>query len=119
MLTGLDATHHSGFTRGAPSDIIQIGGGKRGVDDLAFIVEEAGLGFSLEWACRPNRGRRPAAAGGTGRTMNSLRRLLVLAVLPLLAHCVSVPQLEGVVPTHAIPPAHDTVIDRAVLRELR
>lgn len=50
--------------------------------------------------------------------MNSLRRLLVLAVLPLLAHCVSVPQLEGVVPTHAIPPAHDTVIDRAVLREL-
>jgi cardiolipin synthase C len=49
--------------------------------------------------------------------MKLLVRLLVVAVLPLLAHCASAPQLEGVVPTHAIPPAHSSVIDRAVLRQ--
>jgi putative cardiolipin synthase len=47
-----------------------------------------------------------------------LRRLPVLAVLPLLAHCASAPRLEDVVPSHAIPPAQTSVIDRAVLREL-
>jgi len=50
--------------------------------------------------------------------MNRLRRLLLVAVLPLLAHCASAPQLGDVVPSHAIPPAQTSVIDRAVLREL-
>jgi putative cardiolipin synthase len=47
--------------------------------------------------------------------MRKLRALALLALLPLLAHCASAPSLDGVVPTHAIAPASDSTLDRAVL----
>jgi len=46
------------------------------------------------------------------------RRLALLALLPLLAHCAGAPRLEGVEPSHAIPPADTGRIDRAVIEEL-
>jgi putative cardiolipin synthase len=46
------------------------------------------------------------------------RRFAVLAVLPLLAHCASAPQLEGVQPSHAVPASTTTKLDRQVIAEL-
>ena len=48
----------------------------------------------------------------------SLRTLALVAVLPLLAHCASAPRMDGIVATYAVPPATDTALDRAVLRDL-
>ena len=45
--------------------------------------------------------------------MRRIRALALLAVLPLLAHCASAPQLDGIEPSHAIPPATSTALDRA------
>ena len=45
-------------------------------------------------------------------------RWLLLAVLPLLAHCVSAPRLDGVEATHAIPPADSTQLDQIILQRL-
>jgi putative cardiolipin synthase len=45
-------------------------------------------------------------------------RLLLIAVLPWLAHCASAPRMEGVIPTHAVPPGQDAALDRRVLAEL-
>ena len=50
--------------------------------------------------------------------MKWLRTRTLVAVLPLLAHCASAPRLDGIVETHAIPPAQDAPLDRAVLDEL-
>lgn len=50
--------------------------------------------------------------------MRLIRLLSILAVLPLLAHCAAAPRLEGIEPSHAVPPAQTSAIDRAVLREL-
>ncbi len=50
--------------------------------------------------------------------MRCWRRPVLLAVLPLLAHCASAPRMEGVVPTHAIPPTASAPLDQAVLRQL-
>ncbi|MCE3284655.1 MAG: cardiolipin synthase [Steroidobacteraceae bacterium] len=47
-----------------------------------------------------------------------LRTLALVAVLPLLAHCASAPRMDGIVATYAVPPATDTALDRAVLRDL-
>jgi putative cardiolipin synthase len=47
-----------------------------------------------------------------------LRTLALVAVLPLLAHCASAPRMDGIVATYAVPPASDTALDRAVLRDL-
>ena len=45
-------------------------------------------------------------------------RLLLIALLPLLTHCASAPQLAGVVPTHAIPPGASTQLDQGLLQDL-
>ena len=58
---------------------------------------------------RPERSR--AAVGRTARW-------LLLAALPLLAHCVSAPRLDGVEATHAIPPADSTQLDQIILQRL-
>ena len=58
--------------------------------------------------------REPAT--GSQRT-RALWRASLVAVLPLLAHCASAPRLDGVVPTHAVPPATDARLDRAVLEQ--
>lgn len=46
------------------------------------------------------------------------RRLALLALLPLLAHCAGAPRLEGVEPSHAIAAAETSRVDRAVVAEL-
>jgi putative cardiolipin synthase len=51
-------------------------------------------------------------------TLFSPARLLLLALLPLLTHCATAPQLDDVVPTHAIPPGKSTQLDQGVLRDL-
>jgi cardiolipin synthase C len=58
---------------------------------------------------RPGRSR--AAVGRTARW-------LLLAALPLLAHCASAPRLDGVEATHAIPPADSTQLDQIILQRL-
>jgi len=50
--------------------------------------------------------------------MTPLRRLALIALLPLLTHCASAPRLEGVEPSHALPVAESSRIDQAVLAEL-
>ena len=45
-------------------------------------------------------------------------RWLLLAALPLLAHCASAPRLDGVEATHAIPPADSTQLDQIILQRL-
>jgi len=50
--------------------------------------------------------------------MSRLRHLAVLALLPLLAHCVSAPRLDDVPVSHAVPAAATSSLDRAVLEEL-
>jgi putative cardiolipin synthase len=50
--------------------------------------------------------------------MSKLRPLALLALLPLLTHCASAPRLEGVEPSHAVPAADSSRLDRAVLDEL-
>jgi len=45
-------------------------------------------------------------------------RLVLLALLPLLAHCASAPRLDGVQASHAIPASDTAPLDRAVLGEL-
>ena len=45
-------------------------------------------------------------------------RLLLLAVLPWLTHCATAPSLQGVEPSHALPPAEGGALDAAVLRAL-
>ena len=47
-----------------------------------------------------------------------LRRYALLALLPLLTHCATAPRLDGVEPSHAIPVAQTSRIDRAVVDEL-
>jgi putative cardiolipin synthase len=42
-------------------------------------------------------------------------RLALLAVLPWLTHCATAPSLEGVEPSHALPPGRTAPLDRAVL----
>ncbi len=51
-------------------------------------------------------------------TARPLARWLLLAVLPLLAHCASAPRLEGIVPSYAIPPAESTRLDQMILQRL-
>ncbi len=46
------------------------------------------------------------------------RRLALLALLPLLAHCAGAPRLDGVEQSTALPPAETSRIDRAVIAEL-
>jgi putative cardiolipin synthase len=47
------------------------------------------------------------------------RRVLgLLTVLPLLVHCAAAPRLDGVEPSHAVPPAATAKLDRAVLAQL-
>ena len=43
---------------------------------------------------------------------------LLFAVLSLLAGCASAPQPQPAPPSHALPPAESTLLDRAVLKEL-
>ncbi len=57
---------------------------------------------------RPVRDRRVARV---------VARLTLLAVLPWLTHCATAPSLEGVEPSHALPPADNPALDAAVLRE--
>jgi putative cardiolipin synthase len=45
-------------------------------------------------------------------------RRLLFAVLPQHAPCASAPRLEGVTPTHAIPPGQTAALDKRVLEEL-
>lgn len=46
-------------------------------------------------------------------TSKLLRTLLLVAALPLLAHCAAAPRLDGVVATQAVPPARDATLDLA------
>jgi len=50
--------------------------------------------------------------------MRWFRTLALVAVLPLLAHCASAPRMDGIVATYAVPPAEQSVLDQAVLRDL-
>lgn len=50
--------------------------------------------------------------------MHWFRRLAVLALLPLLAHCASAPRLDGIPPSHAIAAADSSRLDRWVIGEL-
>jgi putative cardiolipin synthase len=45
-------------------------------------------------------------------------RWLLLAALPLLAHCAAAPRLDGIEPSHALPAAESTALDRMVLERL-
>jgi putative cardiolipin synthase len=46
--------------------------------------------------------------------MTTLRRLLLIGMLPLLAHCAAAPRMDGVQPSFAIPPAQSTRLDQLV-----
>ncbi len=59
----------------------------------------------------------PGRAPGPVRAARAARWLL-LAALPLLAHCASAPRLEGVEASHALPPADSTRLDQMVLKRL-
>ena len=59
---------------------------------------------------RPQPARR-------GRVARVVARLTLLAVLPWLTHCATAPSLEGVEPSHALPPADNPALDATVLRE--
>lgn len=50
--------------------------------------------------------------------MKWLRTCVLLLVLPWLAHCASAPRLDGIEPSHAIPPAAESRLDRVVLEQL-
>lgn len=50
--------------------------------------------------------------------MTNFRRLALLALLPLLAHCASAPRMDGVQPSYATPAARSTRLDQLVLRDL-
>ena len=61
------------------------------------------------------------AKGRSERSLAAARplaRWLLLAVLPLLAHCASAPRLEGIEPSYAIPPAESTRLDQMILQRL-
>jgi putative cardiolipin synthase len=60
-------------------------------------------------------GERPE---GCRAAVGRAARWLLLAALPLLAHCASAPRLDGVEATHAIPPADSTQLDQIILQRL-
>jgi putative cardiolipin synthase len=64
------------------------------------------------------RGKASEQPEGSRAAVGLTARWLLLAALPLLAHCASAPRLEGVEATHAIPPADSTQLDQIILQRL-
>jgi putative cardiolipin synthase len=52
------------------------------------------------------------------RRTDTFPRWLLLALLPLLAHCASAPRLEGIEPSSALPPLAGGRVERVVDRQL-
>jgi putative cardiolipin synthase len=59
----------------------------------------------------------PAQLVRGGPVARVAARLALLAVLPWLTHCATAPSLEGVEPSHALPPVDNPALDTTVLRE--